>query len=128
MSTDVDKKRAVFGLVLGLGMTLAGYLTASAACAWVVWEKDEALYRAKGSLSNQPSWRIEQAFPTSAECATRAKVYFDAYYELLKKLDPQHLVVDRVALSLTVRTGSGDDETVTRHTMVCLPDTVDPRK
>jgi len=90
---------------------LAFATSASAECAWVLWD---------GSLfKGEWSWGVPSAYPTMKECSenllTMAGLYKGDSFEVKGAFHGSREASYRK---------KGDD---TRNKLVCLPDTVDPR-
>ena len=96
---------------------LASAATASAECAWVLWQETRTDLLAPGRLDEPASffhgkslWEIQGAFPTQAHCQS---AYWDSFDRVRKQQRPIY---------------DGGKFVGQIHTdLQCLPDTVDPR-
>jgi hypothetical protein len=99
---------------------LTSAATASAECAWVLWQKQKYVATGPllmGSSSFGPGWALLEGFSTDTQCRTRIRQPF----EVKAKNDD----VNWRNLGYRVPPVLGD--VIVKIEEVCLPDTVDPR-
>jgi hypothetical protein len=92
--------------------------TASAECAWVLWQRDQTL---RVQQVDEKWWLLE-ATQTFQECRTKARKGVEASVQIAKEQGHSYTVDE------TTVTSSNQGQTAMRLTSyLCLPDTVDPR-
>ena len=100
----------------------------SAECAWVLWVKNESLMLYSGKPPQESRrWEIQRAAPTIEQCEEVKRRIWQVFAKACD--DPpkcQKVPYEGVFRSFKP---SGDLEAGSWNTtLVCLPDTVDPRK
>ena len=101
---------------LGL-LTLA--TSASAECAWVLWQRVDS-FDSRGALVSSPT-DVGATYTTAAECIT-------AIDGLERRRQSPHSVLMRDARTRLIVMFRDNNQTVTKsRSFLCAPDTVDPR-
>ncbi len=103
----------------------------AAECAWVLWEENELL-RTEKALDIRKWWELHGAYAMQAECVHVQQRVWEAR---ANEWDPQKAPgvkeVKKVAPSLVIVNfkpdADGNPSSWTRR-LLCLPDTIDPRK
>ncbi len=93
--------------------------SASAECAWVLWQRVDS-FDARGALVSSPT-SVGAAYTTSAECIT-------AIDKLERQWQSPQAVVMRDAQTILAVMFRDNNQTITKAlSFLCAPDTVDPR-
>jgi hypothetical protein len=107
-------------VVAGL-LLLALTTSASADCAWMLWQQEESTY----SISPEPKWTTPLAYPDRAACvaviARRVKAW-----EQGKSPNQEVRPAENDTAAEFITWGS-DRRGFGRYSLHCLPDSVDPR-
>jgi hypothetical protein len=106
-------------------LTFTAPMQAWAQRAWVLWEKYETLYRKEGPYSRTPNWTLVTAMGDEAHCVRVAENKHLASYSVF--MDLKSVRVDPNHNERSVIVTSTDGSEMTRHSFLCLPDTIDPR-
>lgn len=109
------------GVMVLIGERGEGSMLSAAATAWVLWME----IAFSGDYAN-PRWSVQEAFPTHAACQERQTI------QLLEEIGKER----GKGVSLMESYGQGNqklrfrmpDGTTAVIRLVCLPDTVDPRR
>jgi hypothetical protein len=118
-------------------LLLASVGTASAECAWVLWEHRTGF----GKTGPYAHWQVLGSWPVAVDCRREFDARFAAasrtmsalsYGEQIQQgIKPEDMKSDRVVVgdSITASSGLLVDGSFVSSTVryVCLPDTVDPR-
>ena len=104
--------------VVMLCCLLAIATSASAECAWVLWQRIDT-FDAPGALVSSPT-EVGATYTTSAECIT-------AIDRLERRQSPQTVVMRDAQTMLTVMSRDKDQTITKSMSFLCAPDTVDPR-
>jgi hypothetical protein len=100
-------------------MVLALATSASAECAWVLWQRIDT-FDAPGALVSSLT-EVGATYTTSAECVT-------AIDGLERRRQSPQTVVMRDAQTMLTVMFRDKDQTITKSmSFLCAPDTVDPR-
>jgi hypothetical protein len=116
-----DRGQAMMSLLQSIAVVvllLASAGTASAQCAWVLWNRTAPSLQALGEPFDPQS-----AYPTEAGCQGALQREATAIVAI-ERLDPQHTVSKRPTYILVQGEGM---RSVRVHVWRCLPDTIDPR-
>jgi len=92
--------------------------SASAECAWVLWQRIDT-FDAPGALVSSPT-EVGATYTTSAECIT-------AIDGLERRQSPQTVVMRDAQTMLTVMFRDKTQTITKAMSFLCAPDTVDPR-
>jgi len=105
-------------------LLLASVGTASAECAWVVWQHIDYIDRTPAPPSSR--WGIGKITESRSECEKNIEASVD---EEVGKPDPAYVTtVDRrPGMSTTVRAVHKERGSMIVTSYRCLPDTIDPR-
>lgn len=107
--------RVLLATLCLLGLTTS----ASAECAWVLWQRDDS-FDARGALVSSPTG-IFATYTTPAECVA-------AIDRLERQWQEQETVVARDAKTKLAVMFRDKTQRITKSiSLVCAPDTVDPR-
>jgi hypothetical protein len=114
---EVNSKRLV--AVMVFSGILAFATSASAECAWVLWQRVDS-FDARGTLVSSPT-SVGATYTTSAECIT-------AIDTLERQWQTPQEVVMRDAQTILAVMFRDNNQTITKAmSFLCAPDTVDPR-
>ena len=105
-------------ILLALLCLLAFASSASAECAWVLWQRIDT-FDAPGALVSSPT-EVGATYTTSAECIT-------AIDGLEQRQSPQTVVMRDAQTMLTVMFRDKNQTITKSMSFLCAPDTVDPR-
>ncbi len=123
-------------LFLALPLVLLLATTSAAACAWVLWTKEEHALKYEDRYKNfqdETGWKMGKAYDTHAQCdqvkerAWTARVaQFSARpgYEIVKKVPNEDLFITFKNLKGEGRDFVGGEY---KFYFSCYPDTIDPR-
>jgi hypothetical protein len=105
---------------ISLVCLLALAASASADCAWVLWQRGDS-FDARGALVSSPT-AIFATYTTSAECIA-------AIGRLERQWQEQETVVARDAQTTLAVMFRDKSQRITKSmSLLCAPDTVDPRR
>ena len=106
-------------ILLALACVLAFTTSASAECAWVLWQRIDT-FDAPGALASSPT-EVGATYTTSVECIT-------AIDGLERRQQSPQAVVMRDAQTMLTVMFRDKNQTITKSmSFLCAPDTVDPR-
>ena len=113
----MNSKRLV--AVMVFSGILAFATSASAECAWVLWQRVDS-FDARGALVSSPT-SVGATYTTSAECVA-------AIDGLERRRQSPQAVVMRDAQTILAVMFRDNNQTITKAlSFLCAPDTVDPR-
>jgi hypothetical protein len=106
-------------LLVALCYLLVMATSASAECAWVLWQRVDS-FDARGALVSSPT-SVGATYTTSAECIT-AIDRLEGQWQ-----SPQAVVMRDAQTMLAVMFRDNNQTVTTAMSFLCAPDTVDPR-
>src|SRR5690242_10548559 len=123
--TQLARRASLVGVLL----QLVSVGTASAECAWVLWQRETFTTFSQTPVDvsvREKSWELVRALPTYEACeATQAKTIKNISTAWKKP----GIAVDVVGPVISIQTHdtNGNIGTAERQEFKCLPDTIDPR-